>query len=482
MPGKRLIHVCILVSSLMITGCAKYEHCPPGLSWCWTECVDLMNDDSNCGSCDHECLPDSSCSAGVCEYEGCTTREDCAGSECLVCKDHECVPPSPVCYSDQDCCVGYNCNMGHCEAGGPGCASDDDCIDPEKPRCVDGRCEPAPTCTVESCQTGEWCDVSVGECLPGCDEDSDCEPPEICNFTAHQCINVGSGRLGDPCPYGNVNATAADCSNGLSCLGTEDWGLCPGGYGWECNGIPDVYNPDCVDGVCGFSVCAAECESPGECPDGFAPVNVNRTCYCFPFVDGSVPTGEPCPFGDVNPDAQYCYQDLECLGRPADGNSGYCPGGDPAECTEYPASQNPDCVNGVCGFSFCADRCDAQGNCPTGHEPLDADGTCYCAPGAVGNSQLGDPCPYGDVNATADYCVAGLECLGNDSAGDCPGGLDTECSGIADGWNPDCVDGICGFSFCATRCDAIGNCPTGYAPEDVNGLCYCIPSSDPNDG
>ena len=136
--GKRLIHVCILVSFVILAGCEDYQYCPPGMSWCWAQCVDLVSDVNNCGACGYKCPPGAYCVDGDCVYEGCTTREDCAGPVCLVCKNHECVPPPPVCQGDHDCCVGYGCNFGICEMHGPGCTSDEECLaqNPETPRCT----------------------------------------------------------------------------------------------------------------------------------------------------------------------------------------------------------------------------------------------------------------------------------------------------------------------------------------------------------
>jgi hypothetical protein len=68
---------------------------------------------------------------------------------------------------------------------------------------------------------------------------------------------------------------------------------------------------------------------------------------------------------------------------------------------------------------------------------------CYCIPHAVNGHSLGDPCPWGNINTEYDDCVSGMVCLGNDDTGTCPGGSPTECTGVADSWNIDCVNGIC---------------------------------------
>lgn len=390
MPETRLFHAWVLIALLGTVGCESKEYCPPGLEWCWARCVDLMTSDRHCGQCDNRCDPQADCIDGRCEcnpgYINCSGK--CVN---LDWDDENCGMCGSQCLGSAECINGGCLPTDRCEVLFPElitCGTE--CVDPKTDESHCGGCDN--TCrTDQVCSNGTCtCFGSTVECGNHCvDLYSDpehcgacarrCAPRQVC--IQGQCATTEIGQPGDPCPYGDVNVTAYYCMPGLVCLGTDDWGLCPGGFDWECNGgIPDVYNPDCVDGVCGFSVCAAECDSPGECPDGFQPVNVNRTCYCFPFSDGQPQLGDPCPFGDVNPDANYCYPSLRCLGRAADGNSGYCPDGDPTECTEYPASQNPDCVDGICGFSFCVAQCDAQGNCPVGFEPADESGTCYCIP------------------------------------------------------------------------------------------------------
>jgi len=80
------------------------------------------------------------------------------------------------------------------------------------------------------------------------------------------------------------------------------------------------------------------------------------------------------------------------------------------------------------------------------------------------------------MNSSYDFCEAGLICFGFDNVGSCPGGSVGECPQIPENYNPDCVDGICGFSFCSPECDVMGNCPQGFVGQDFGGTCHCIPS------
>ena len=227
----------------------------------------------------------------------------------------------------------------------------------------------------------------------------------------------------------------------------------------------------CDNGVCVQDV---TCVVDSDCPAG--QICLNGMCV----VDGDGSLGDPCTFGDVNASAGDCNPGLECLGVPADGNAGTCPGGSPSECNQLIEEWNIDCVNGNCGVSFCSQPCDANGNCPEGFvgQDIGYPATCFCIPTPGGDGLPGDPCPWGDVNAEYDHCADGLVCLGSDDYQTCPGGAPAECitDEISYSFNPDCNNGICGFSFCSEECDANGNCPTGFVPADVSGTCYCIPA------
>jgi hypothetical protein len=157
-------------------------------------------------------------------------------------------------------------------------------------------------------------------------------------------------------------------------------------------------------------------------------------------------------------------------------NVGECPSGCNRDCSHIPRNYYPDCVDNVCGFSFCADECDAQGNCPQEYEPSDVSGTCYCIPANSGDAQAGDPCPLNQINTSADGCDVFLACIGNyNYAGYCPGGSPAECTEVPAAYNPDCVNGYCGYSFCSARCDDQDSCPQGFRPQDEDAICYCVP-------
>jgi hypothetical protein len=219
--------------------------------------------------------------------------------------------------------------------------------------------------------------------------------------------------------------------------------------------------------------CELECIADIDCP------SPEMTCidnHCIGAEPGQ--PGDPCAYDTVNATAGDCDEGLVCLGRAADGSSGTCPNGHPRECEEIYESVDPDCVDGNCGYSFCSEKCNDQWECPSGFDPQDRNGTCYCIPDMIGQWPTGNPCPLGDVNDGYDYCPPGLRCLGraaDGNSGTCPGGDPAECTEFPTTQNPDCVNGNCGYSFCATECDSQGDCPAGFWPQDVGGVCYCIP-------
>jgi hypothetical protein len=209
---------------------------------------------------------------------------------------------------------------------------------------------------------------------------------------------------------------------------------------------------------------------------------VDGECFCEPGVYGDSGPGQPCPFDQINVAASLCQAGLTCLGLDNDpATATPCPGGDPTECGRDFQVYNPVCLAGYCGGSFCAPRCDGSGACAAGFDPYDIDAECFCIPVPVGNAVAGEPCPFGSVNAAADFCAAGLSCLGispAETTNACPSGV-SQCTDMQTSWNPDCVDlnGTmrCAASFCAARCQ-LGVCTlAGFSPQMIGSICYCIP-------
>ncbi len=101
--------------------------CPPGLTYCFGECVDLATDSRHCGTCGVVCFKQFSvssigiCTNGVCSRQCTTGRADCNGN------------------ADDDCEVNTNSDPNNC--GGCGIV----CDAMPGQACVGG------TCAVEPC-------------------------------------------------------------------------------------------------------------------------------------------------------------------------------------------------------------------------------------------------------------------------------------------------------------------------------------------
>ncbi len=224
--------------------------CGPGLAWCSGACVDIYEDEANCGYCNHECSAGSNAVA-VCEMGICSTNclpgwaDPGDDGDC----ESACVPTSAteICNGIDDDCNGirddgFACRMGQpvscfttcsslgsatcgsdCEIPGPaGCSppvevcngADDDC---------DGSCDNGFECCWgqrEPCVTA--CDTSGMRTCSSCSW-GECEPPmEVCNGTDDDCDGLtDEGYEAYQCPLTSaVFADPASCD--AACWRTED--------------------------------------------------------------------------------------------------------------------------------------------------------------------------------------------------------------------------------------------------------------------
>jgi len=261
-------------------------------------------------------------------------------------------------YTPLDLDGGNECTpscKGKC-CGPDGCGGTCPDICPSSHKCDTGTCECSGTCgctSDEDCWAGGCCRDCI--CMDMNCNGLECGPDPVCGYSCgycqscQQCVN---GR----CGYGAI------CQTDSECMSTQ---CCRAGCCEEMACGPLECGPD---PVCGWE--CGPCSPDKEC--------VNGSCV---FVGSEL--GDPCPLGNVNLTAENCAPGLSCLGFPADGQAGTCPGGNPTECIDIPANANPDCVNGNCGASFCAEQCDAQGpqgHCPAGFVCQDVGDTWFCVP------------------------------------------------------------------------------------------------------
>lgn len=419
--------------------------------------------------CSMDCQADTECAAGficgdtgACEPTALCPADGCGGEGTLG---------SACAYEDVnlgcgECGDGLKCLGATNLAGVDPCVVDADCGKvglPKSyhPQCIEG------TCGYSFCS--EKC-TGVGECPDGFG-------PEYGGFLSCYCYPVGTAVAGEPCPFFGVHEEAEECGANLSCLGiAPDEETDPCQSDADCDNFFLAAPAQCVDGFCGISFCSPRCDKNGICEDGFAPINVSGNCFCGPVNTGDAKAGDPCPSGDIHADADHCTPGTLCLGWGGTEESDPCVAD--AECPLSIWNGNPVCLEGFCATSFCSPYCDENDDCPEGFQSLTDGFGCYCIPRETGDSEAGEACPYGKVNAEADFCAADLSCLASSpdeesddcqTAADCPVNLYPGA--------PACVENKCSFSFCSPDCNDAGECEVGFEPILVgdDDTCYCAP-------
>ncbi len=392
-------------------GCVGPEQvCDPGscaCEPCVPQCAGKCCGDDGCGgTCTDTCSgPQQACALGTCTCEPCVPQ--CEGK---CCGDDGCGGIcSDTCSSSLEVCVPSTCAcMPPGELGDP---CPDGGLHPDSPNCAeglvchavpaDGRIYECPSGSVDECWYTES-DVNP-VCIDGHCGMAFCTIPATricgCPYGYHSyfpwyesidgeevvCFPGYADYGGDCCAWADINPCFYPfCASG-DCMGLfadGKFGTCTTFL--DCALIPPVFDRDCVNGLCGMSLCALDTQPDGTCPEQYgkqfrvfeSPLGPR----CIRAVSPAG-VGEPCILGDVNSLWGDCAAGLTCVGVPADGTYGACPGGIP-DCLLVPVSWNPSCsfVTSQCGGSFCAEECDGNGDCAVGYTPMIIGTTCYCAP------------------------------------------------------------------------------------------------------
>jgi hypothetical protein len=184
------------------------------------------------------CAQDTDCAAGhACVYDYLSNTFGCAAG----------------CWNDTSCAEGYVCNP---EASPFSLAS----LPPgERPEvCLARACD-----ATSDCPKNYVCDL--GLCEPGCLDDSNCAPGEVCRDTE---VSGFSTVITRQCTY-------ASCWSNSDCQVDEQC------QDWACTRIPCLSDGDChaegktcVDNTCRDPV---PCYPNGACPDGLA-CNAGGSC------------------------------------------------------------------------------------------------------------------------------------------------------------------------------------------------------------
>jgi hypothetical protein len=152
--------------------------CPPGTASCRGLCVNLQNDEANCGTCGKACGSGSTCLSGG----GCPAPRVCGSVCCSDACDID-ASPQPVCCVDEQvagdegagtafCCPGTQIRCGDspstgCVASDQSCVSNADCATTcASLVCAAGVCcSPARACTNRNTNVTVCCEVG-SLCVP----------------------------------------------------------------------------------------------------------------------------------------------------------------------------------------------------------------------------------------------------------------------------------------------------------------------------
>jgi hypothetical protein len=273
--------------------------CTGGLSACGTACVNLQNDTSHCGTCDHPCGATEVCAGGGCVLECPAGTQSCSGScadlatdpsHCGTC-DHAC-PADSTCQASQCVCTVLACGAACCSAGQV---------------CTAGACC-SPGCAGKACGP-DGCGGSCGTC-PGalaCDGAGSCGCASGLTVCGTACVNTQSD-------FQNCGGCDAPCTAPEVCALGGCGSACPSGYE-DCSG-------SCADLATDPTHC-------GDCATGCGPGATCQSAACLcpsglsdcPGVGCTDLQTDPANCGVCGRACQGCVQG-QCPGPPDDGGAG----------------------------------------------------------------------------------------------------------------------------------------------------------------
>lgn len=473
----------------------EVESCGPGLT-----CLGIPAEEQEGDPTDGACETVADCDG----YFGFLSPADCVDGYCgtSFC--------SPECDENDDCENGFfpidvsgNCFCAPTEVGdsaaGEACPIFD--VNPDADACQGGLVclGIAPDAETDECATAADCDAAgypggavcvdghcgTSFCSAKCDAEAECDSGYESINVSEKCycqpVQTGDGMPGDACPFGVSNEDADFCDGALNCFGINADETVPCDDDSDCANPPYAGNAICVDGWCGTSFCSEKCGADDSCDGGFEPLTYENfgieKCNCVPEVPtGDAAAGDPCPLYNVNTDAEYCGEELACVGDVAMEGAQTCD--EAGDCDEGTLLGDALCTLGYCSSTICMAECAAGATLCADGAPFFY-GDCFCNLAfEVGTGDAGDACPFYTVNAEAEGCKKALVCGGiaaSPDNDDCDAPADCDAAdypGVIE-----CIDGKCASSLCFGQC-ADGECGDG---EDVleteSGLCFCLPSA-----
>lgn len=224
----------------------KEEYGAENLAVCDGVCVELREDNANCGECGNRCDEDEECSGSecVCLWDTQSDTENCGGCGNV-------------------CPQGATCAEGQCQCPGLSEPCDDNaspgCINSVPQELCDGQCVVAGTCAprcgdnIEQAENNESCDDGNDVSGDGCSATCELEPGASGTTEGTQPV-CGDGKKNvlEQCDDGN-DVDDDDCTNVCTLPGCGD-GMVQTGE--ECDDGNDTSGDGC--GICRLEVPAAE--------------------------------------------------------------------------------------------------------------------------------------------------------------------------------------------------------------------------------
>lgn len=280
--------------------------CPAGEEGCSGRCVDVLDDEANCGACGVVCGAGMRCSGGKCALSCQQGLTDCGG----VCTD-------------------TRKDNAHCGACGAPCGEGEVC---------DGSGKCTLTCQPELANCGGVCTdlratkAHCGACDSPCGQGEQCNGEGKCTAHCQQGFIDCGGTCVDP------NTSDTFCGATGDCKGDNAGVACAAGH--KCDGAGKCVLScqagliDC-DGTCiDPNTSDAFCGASGDCQGA----NAGATCAPGYECDGAGKCALCCPSDFV-----------ECDGKCVDPSTSptYC--GADAACTSFATcTATQACVNGAC--------------------------------------------------------------------------------------------------------------------------------------
>ncbi|MDA3864911.1 MAG: hypothetical protein PF689_13700 [Deltaproteobacteria bacterium] len=269
-------------------------------------CVDLFNDENNCGSggnyCSGECINGSCTDACASAGTSCSNNETC----CQIAGSYVCKNTSTDFYNCGDCA--YECddeNANACVNGQCACGTTSACTGDMT--CCSNSCKDLSTDVYNCGACGNACGTGLsctdGQCMCG---------DQACDFGESCCGNYCADLDNDPTNCGECNnncGTSNGCQSGQCTCGTSGE-ICRG----EFSGTGFTHDP--ANGICmQMYTCTEECcgdgckitiassmlgaaeADPNNCGECGNSCNGN-TCCCFDLMGMGDPSCECCSSGE----------------------------------------------------------------------------------------------------------------------------------------------------------------------------------------